>query len=120
MSSSFKMDTSSLMKAIQGMESKAQAALYMYADTSAAKLETDAKTNARWENHTGDARRRMKGSVLTQQNGYKLALAHGVDYGIWLELAHERKFAIIEETIRFTGTLEVLPGLAKLLERLGG
>ena len=52
-------------------------------------------------------------------NGYRITLAHGVDYGIWLELAHEKKYAIIPETIRVVGDGEILPGFERLIERLG-
>lgn len=120
MSNGIRFDLSSLAKGLTKIETKAGLALMKYAESSAAKLESNAKSNARWTDRTGDARRRLKGDVLTVQNGYKLRLAHGVDYGKWLELAHERRYAIIEETIRFVGTFEIMPGLDKLLERLGG
>lgn len=119
MSSGFKFDASDLLKGLTSSENKAQAAFRKLAETGASKLEEGAKTNARWQDRTGDARRRLKGDVLEVTNGYKLRLAHGVDYGKWLELAHERRFAIIEETIRFVGTFEIMPGFEKLLNRLG-
>lgn len=120
MSSGIRFDVASLAKGLAKTETRAGLALMKYAESSAAKLESNSKSNARWTDRTGDARRRLKGDVLTVQNGYKLRLAHGVDYGKWLELAHERRYAIIEETIRFVGTFEIMPGLDKLLERLGG
>lgn len=120
MSASFKFDGQKLLEALGGMETQAQASLRKYADSSAKKLESYAKRNARWKNHTGDARRRMKGDVLQVSGGYKLRLAHGVNYGIFLEMANERKFAIIEETIERVGSEEIMPGLKNLMERLGG
>lgn len=119
MTSSFHFDPEKLLRGLENFESKSQAAIRKYAETSANKLETEAKINARWENHTGDARRRMKGDSLPVAEGYKLRLAHGVDYGIFLELAHERKFAIIEETIDRVGTSDIMPGFQNLMGRLG-
>lgn len=120
MSTPFRMDMSGLINGLVESEDRAQAAIKRYADTSAEKLEAYAKQNARWQNHTGDARRRLKGDSLPVQNGYKLRLAHGVDYGIFLEMAHERRFAIIEETIQRLGSTEIMPGFEHLLDRLGG
>lgn len=119
MSSGFSFDMNSLLKGVANAESKSAAAIRMFAETGASKLEENAKINAHWQDRTGDARRRLKGDALPVANGYKLRLAHGVDYGKWLELAHERRFAIIEETIRYVGTFEIMPGFEQLLNRLG-
>lgn len=118
MSDSFKMDASGLEKGIEAFESKADAAIRLYADTSALKLQNYAREHRRWTDRTGQARQRLTGDVLTVTGGYKLRLAHGVDYGVWLELAHEKRFAIIPETINYVGTYEIMPGFQKLLERL--
>lgn len=111
-------DMSGLVNGLNSMENKADKALRAYAETSAVKLQNDARQNARWTDRTGDARKRLTGSQHPVANGYKLQLAHGVDYGLWLELAHEKRFSIIPETIEYTGTFEIMPGLAKLLNRL--
>lgn len=116
----FDLDLSGMLQNLIGEEDRVQAAVRMLALSGAAKLEDYAKQNARWQNHTGDARRRMKGDVLEVSEGYKLRLAHGVDYGKWLELANERKYAIIEETIEKVGSEDIMPGFNRLMERLGG
>lgn len=119
MSSGFDFDASELLSGMTSSQSKLEAALKLFAESGAAKLEEAAKENARWVDRTGDARRRLKGDAFPVSNGYKLRLAHGVDYGKWLELAHEKRYAIIEETIRFVGTFEIMPGFERLLDRLG-
>lgn len=118
MKSGFKLDSSAILGSIQGMESRVPAVVMMYAESGAAKLEAYAKANARWQNRTGDARRRLKGDVLSSGSTYKIRLAHGVDYGIWLELANERRYAIIEESIDAEGP-DILKGFDRLVERLG-
>lgn len=120
MSSDLRMDQDDLERGLSDFEARLMEAVRAYAQASANKLEAYAKENARWQNHTGDARRRLKGDSLPIENGYKLRLAHGVDYGVFLEMAHERRFAIIEETIQRVGSSEILPGFQHLLDRLGG
>lgn len=120
MASGFRFDATQLLEGMADFQTKAEAAIQKYAETSAGKLESTAKTDAPWQNHTGDARRRLKGDALPVENGFKLRLAHGVEYGIWLEVANERRFAIIEPTIRKVGSSEIMPGFTRLLDRLGG
>lgn len=107
-----------LINGLANTYDKADAAIRIYANTAALKLQNYAKEHRRWTDRTGQARQRLKGDVLTVSNGYKLRLAHGVDYGIWLELAHEKRFAIIQDTIRIVGQNEIMPGFNRLLDRL--
>jgi len=56
-----------------------------------------------WVDRTGEAKRRLKALYINDDFGstnYRLRLQHGVDYGIWLEFAHEKKYAIIIPTLR--------------------
>ena len=89
----------------------------MYAETQAKNLEGYAKEHRPWTDRTGDARKRLNGYVTEIPNGYRINLAHGVDYGIWLELAMEKRFAILEPTVRLQGP-EVLRGMNRLLNEL--
>ena len=114
-----KWDLSSLLSGMANAENKVDAAVRMYAETGALKLQNYAKQNAPWTDRTGHARQRLNSYVSAVSNGYKIALAHRVSYGIWLELAHENRFSIIPQTINYVGTQAILPGLNKLLERLG-
>lgn len=116
---SFKFDPSDLLNGLMRFENKSDAAVATYAETSALKLQNYAKENRRWTDRTGHARQRLTGTSGKVSEGYKLTLAHGVDYGIWLELAHEKRFAIIQETIQTVGSNEIMPGFQRLLERLG-
>lgn len=116
---SFKLDTSKLEKGLKSFESKALAAIEMKVSTQyVPKLRENAQLNARWENQTGEARRRLNSSYETVANGFNLVLAHGVDYGIWLELAHEKRYAIILETIEYVGTFDILPDLQNFIDKL--
>lgn len=120
MSTGFKLDADKLIDGFAGFESKAEAAIKMYAENGALALQNSARENARWTDRTGHARQRLTGDSLPVVDGYKLRLAHGVDYGKWLELAHERKYAIIEETIQKVGIQEIMPGFENLIGKLKG
>lgn len=113
-----KFDMSGLLDGMANFEGKAQVAFRMYAETSALKLQNSARANARWTDRTGQARQRLTGDSVTITNGYKLRLAHGVDYGKWLELANEKRYSIIPETIQTVGSNEIMPGFQKLLEKM--
>lgn len=115
----FSFDMSGLERGVSLLENKADSAIRMYAETGGQKLVDSAKENRRWTDRTGQARDRLNSTVVTMAAGYRIYLAHGVDYGIWLELAHGKRFAIIPQTIEYVGTFEIMPSFEKLLERLG-
>lgn len=114
----FRMDAKGLLNGLESFGDKSEAAIRMYAETAALNLQNHARDKAPWTDRTGHARQRLRGDVLTVANGYKIRLAHGVDYGLWLELAHEKRFAIIQPTI-LANSNGIMTGFNKLLERLG-
>lgn len=118
MSTSFKWDITSLLEGLEQLRQRTEAALITYGNTSATNLEGYMKQNAVWTDRTGEARRRLSGKCEKVENGIRITLAHGVDYGMWLEIAHEKRYAIIEPTIRLKSQ-EVLDGLNGLLEGMG-
>ena len=119
MAAGFRMDLSGMLTGLASVESKADAAIRMLAEQGAEKLRDSAQENRKWTDRSGQARQRLNGSVSTIASGYRIYLAHGVDYGLWLELAHGKRFAIIPQTIEYVGTFEIMPGFNRLLERLG-
>lgn len=111
-------DTSDLSDGLKEFERRAEAAIQLYAETSALKLQNHARENAPWTDRTGHARQRLSGKAEPTDTGYDLILAHGVDYGIFLELANEKRYAIIQQTIDYIGSTQIMPGLRRLLENL--
>ena len=102
---------------LSGFEKKAELALRVYAETVAKDFESYAKSNRPWTDRTGRARQGLTGYVKTTETGYRIVIAHTVDYGIWLEFARERKYAILEPTVRLKGQ-EAIQGMKHLLDRL--
>ena len=114
-----KWDISDMAGKLEAMNTRADAAVRVFAEQGAVKLRSNAQSNAKWTDRTGNARQRLNAYVSATATGYRITLAHGVDYGIWLELAHEKRFAIIPQTIEYVGTFEIMPAFNRFLERLG-
>lgn len=69
------------------------------AHEQAAEMEAYAKSNAPWTDRTGRARATLSARVEETGPIGTIVLAHGVDYGLWLEIANQGRFSIIPETI---------------------
>lgn len=102
----FKLDygSSSLASGLDKMSMKMGALVLMYASTKASKLQAQMKLGRRWTDRTGAAKALLNAKVSQPSSDtVRITLAHGVNYGIWLELAHERNYAIIAPTIQSEG-----------------
>lgn len=103
---------------LENLDMKMVAAFDIYCTTAAAKLETHAKKNRPWTDRSNRARETLKGtSELVGGTSARVVLAHGVDYGVWLELAHEKRYAIVEPTVRLQSN-EILKGLENFVDKL--
>lgn len=114
----FTIDATQLLEGLNSMAKK-QVALRTYVETVAKDFESYAKENRPWTDRTSRARQGLTGYVESTAIGYRIYIAHTVDYGIWLEMAHEKKYAILEPTVRLKGP-KAIKGMDHLLERLGG
>lgn len=78
------------------------AAVRALADYIAVKIENDARLNAPWQDRTGNARTGLF-AVAEQaaRDVVEIYLSHGhtVKYGLWLEVAHGQKYAVIMPTL---------------------
>lgn len=73
------------------------------------------RANAPWTDRTGNARQGLFGRLYRRGPlSFTIILFHSVDYGIWLELAHDRKYKIIEPAWRRTGS-QVMLDLNKIM-----
>jgi hypothetical protein len=67
------------------------------------KVEEYAKSNAPWEDRTGDARDGLIADLSEEDGVIVLELAHSVEYGIYLETIEDGAFAIIMPTLEALG-----------------
>lgn len=116
----FKLDykTSTLSAGIDKMATKLRATVLMFAATKAVELEAVMKRNRPWTDRTGMAKAALNAKVSQpDDNTIRITLAHGVEYGIWLELAHEKNYAIIAPTIDQEGP-RLVSDLNNLMSKL--
>lgn len=77
-----------------------KSALTLDAQNIANNMEAWAKANAPWTDQTGHARNFIKQNVKwVNTDTLMISLSHNVDYGIYLELCNEGKYAILEKAI---------------------
>lgn len=99
----------------KAVEKKVRAAIGLYADTASKKMEGEAKINAPWTDRTGNARNSIQGDFDWQGNKAVITLSGNMDYSAWLELAHEKKYAILKPTIDRNAP-EILKGYQRLVK----
>jgi hypothetical protein len=92
---------SNLSQNLDKLSVKLGAMILMYASTKAIKLQSEMQKNRPWTDRTGMAKATLR-AVVSQpnENMIRITLSHGVSYGIWLELAHQKQFAIIGPTVQ--------------------
>lgn len=111
-------DESTLKKNLDKMSEKLGAVVLMYAATKASDLQSKMKLNRPWTDRTNMAKALLSAKVSQpDKDRIRITLAHGVDYGIWLELANEKNYAIIAPTIREEGP-RVVEDLNNLMSKL--
>lgn len=58
------------------------------------------KENAPWQDQSGDARALLSATATPVRPGIsEIRLAHGVSYGLFLEIAHQGRYAILPQTV---------------------
>lgn len=110
-------DASEVLTKLSNLETKADIAIKTYAQEGAKKFENYAKVNRRWTDRTGHARQRLTGFVEKLPQTVRIYISHGVDYGIFLELAHEKRYAILQETIN-KNSQEILDGYKNMIGKM--
>lgn len=102
---------------LAGLPPKAELAVLMYATTKAKVLESKMKMNRPWTDRTGYAKAMLSATVSRKLFGVRITLAHGAPYGVWLELAHEKRYAIVGPTVNTEGPV-VFSDLSGLLSKM--
>jgi hypothetical protein len=110
-------DFGDLNSGLSDFEKKVNSAILMYADTAALKLQDHAKVHAPWTDQTGNARRNLKGFTETFPEKTRVGVKLDVDYGVFLELGMEKRYATLAPTIN-NMSQEVFNGFDRLLDRL--
>lgn len=108
-----------VMRNLQLFTPKLKAALLLDAKNIAAKMEKWAKENAKWKDRTSHARLFLSTTVQWKHTDeLMIAISHQVDYGVYLELCNEGKYAILEKAIA-EFTPEFIEGWKKIVQSVG-
>lgn len=65
------------------------------------EIENWMKANALWTDRTGNARQTLNTQVIEDLTEVVMELAHGMEYGFWLEVANAGRFAILTPAIDY-------------------
>jgi len=110
-------DMSTIAQKLATMPAKVENATIAYGQTVAMDLQGKAQANRPWTDRTGQARQRLRGYVTKQDTTVRINLAHGVNYGEYLEYANEKRYAIIEPTLR-ANERNVVEGWYRMVKQL--
>lgn len=113
-----KFDNDKLLSNMDKLVTKTGIAVLMYANTKATQLESQMKVKRPWTDRTGMAKATLRARVSQpDSNTVRITLAHGVSYGIWLELAKEKRYAIVAPTLKNEAP-KIVKGLNTILSSL--
>ena len=100
------------------MPSKVRNGVVSVMREEAQSLEDYMKLNRPWTDRTGNARAGLRADVNYYGGDYvSITLSHGVYYGVYLEYAMEKRFAIINPTLLSQGP-EVVRAFKDTMARL--
>lgn len=111
------LDLSEIYDRLGALPEKVEKAALNYGKTAAVKIHAQAVADRPWTDRTAHARQRLHSSAKRIDTGIRIVLAHGVEYGVYLELAHEKRYAVIYPTLLKMGP-QVMEGLEGLFNRV--
>lgn len=98
---------------------RSQSAMFGIFATVATQAQDYAKKNFKWTPRSGRAHTGLNAGVRAMNNDeIELWVAHGVEYGIYLELAMQKKYAILVPTINYIRPI-LFEEVLKFLKALG-
>ena len=98
--SGFNIDGRRLLSNLTERQVKVRAASKIFATAVANELEQEAKENATWTDRTALSRQTIEGTVTQPGNKTEIVLRGNTPQFKYLELAHEKRFAILWPTVR--------------------
>lgn len=95
------------------IRSQIMAVLAHHADIAEAQM----KSNAPWNDQTGNARQGLSAKEVESVDAFHLVLYHSMPYGIWLEVRWSGRYAIILPTVSKLGP-QVMQAVRGLMGRM--
>ena len=117
-------DFDSLTPNLKRLLPAVDAAVSLVFDGFEARAETYMRTNARWQDRTGNARNGLRAQhVGTPMVEHQLVLYHTMPYGFWLEVRWSGRYAIIGPAMFHTApelTALLIPAIERAVRGLPG
>lgn len=97
--STITVDVKEVAQNLERFDQTIQAQLQVVGSTISGNMESYAKANHAWTNRTASAQNQLKGDYKVTDNELDISIAHGVDYGYWLETRRDfnGRYAILEK-----------------------
>ena len=96
------------------IEKQVKAAIGVYANTAAKKMEGQAKRDGPWIDRTSNARNSILGNFGWRGSKAIITLSANMAYSPYLELAREKKYAVLVPTIQKNAP-SILQGYKKVV-----
>jgi len=114
---SFQWNSDNLTKNLKILPSKLDRALAAAVEYAATRSEASMRQNAPWTDRTSNARNGLHTVPFHDGKNHGYHLAHGVPYGIWLEVRWDGRYGIIPQSVQ-EGGMMVMSLMTKLLAGL--
>lgn len=88
-----------VIRNLQEWERKQRAALLALGMHYAGLMGASARENAPWEDKTTHARDGLFGDARNVKDGLRVRISHSMEYGVYLELCNQGRYAILEPTV---------------------
>lgn len=116
-SASFDFDSKRLVNNVKKSPDEIRHAIGAMVDYRAAYAQGYLRAKAPWTDRTGAARTGLFAIPINYGNTFEIFMAYSVHYGIWLEVANNRKYAIITPATRIIGRM-LMDDMHNLLEKM--
>lgn len=107
-------DVGKMQKELRGLPDRFEKIIVAFGDTTAEEMRSMAVKERKWIDRTAHARQRLKGYCIRTDKGIRIYLAHGVEYGVYLEFGNEKKYAVIYPILRREGP-KIMAALGKAM-----
>ena len=108
-----KINTDSLINNLSKLDSDTEQRIGVIAERQATVSQNEMRSNAPWQDRTGNARNGLFGKYSREGDTHKITLSHSMNYGIWLETRWAGKYEIIRPSISKGGD-DVMRQLGRL------
>ncbi len=109
-----KVNGSGVIKGFEKLNDECRERVKKRLEDFSSEIEAEMKRRAPWQDRTGAARAGLKASLKVEDDGvFSIHLEHTVPYGIYLEFAMEKRFAVLAPTMNSVSPqlVEVLKGI---------